>query len=92
MEPIMEADSFLEHSVAASIRLATMKREQSITKFHYSENAETYEVEVDENEDEEADIRIATFPSRSLQNDFDIPLIQEDSDLNMYTKHKSIGC
>jgi len=55
MEPIIEAESFLEASVVKSITIGSEKvfairKSIMSTKFVYTEGAKTFEVEVDEND------------------------------------------
>lgn len=61
MEPIIEAESFLEQSVAASVLLQnnqsvsnTYRKSMMSTRFVYQEGAQVFEVEVDENDDIES--------------------------------------
>ena len=48
MEPIIEAESFMEASVAATN--AVLRKSILSTKFVYAEGAKTFEVEVDEDD------------------------------------------
>lgn len=71
MEPIIEAESFLEHSVSQSYILQantsvaiTNRKSIMSTRFVYQEGAQTFEEEVDETED------IESSHSRSVDGDY----------------------